>query len=211
MRTAKTLSTAGIIALTAIGFATTPVSAACKRMGFLVNDYGKEGPTNDAKALLDKSIAKEMGEKGIKTYKVGEKSVKCELFLNFIVFDEHTCTASANVCWDDTAPPKSEQAEANGGASVTPVSQKTTTGSIDTSKDEKAAKKSSAAKSEAKPKDKTSDAAESAAKSQTKAAQSAKPDAQVQVPEEKSVSSKSSREERYERVGADAPVGKTGN
>ena len=25
--------------------------------------------------------------------------MKCELFLNFIVFDEHTCEASALVCW----------------------------------------------------------------------------------------------------------------
>ena len=29
--------------------------------------------------------------------------MKCELFLNFIVFDEHTCQASALVCWGDGA------------------------------------------------------------------------------------------------------------
>ena len=38
-------------------------------------------------------------EKGIAKYTVGKKDVKCELFLNFIVFDEHTCQASAMVCW----------------------------------------------------------------------------------------------------------------
>ena len=27
--------------------------------------------------------------------------MKCELFLNFIVFDEHTCQASALVCWGE--------------------------------------------------------------------------------------------------------------
>jgi hypothetical protein len=31
--------------------------------------------------------------------------VKCELFLNFIVFDEHTCEASALVCWGDGQAP----------------------------------------------------------------------------------------------------------
>ena len=74
-------------------------SAECTKLGFSVNDYGKEGPTRDAKALLDKYIAKWTAEKGIKNYKVGQKEVTCELFLNFIVFDEHTCKAEANVCW----------------------------------------------------------------------------------------------------------------
>ncbi|NJO32425.1 MAG: hypothetical protein HC869_04145 [Rhodospirillales bacterium] len=38
---------------------------------------------------------------------MGKKDVSCELFLDFIVFDEHTCKASALVCWpgpDPTAP-----------------------------------------------------------------------------------------------------------
>ena len=82
----------------------TSASATCKRMGFTVNDYGKEGPTRDAMSLLDKYIADYTKEKGITKYTVGKKDVKCELFLNFIVFDEHTCTASALVCWGDGVP-----------------------------------------------------------------------------------------------------------
>jgi len=80
-------------------------SAKCRRMGFTVNDYGKDGPTRDAKNLLDKYIADWTKEKGIKKFTVGKKDVKCELFLNFIVFDEHTCTARATVCWGDSAKP----------------------------------------------------------------------------------------------------------
>jgi hypothetical protein len=71
----------------------------CVTLGFEVNDYGKDGPTKDAKSLLDAFVVKWAAANAIKTYKVGEKSVNCELFLDFGVFDEHTCTASANVCW----------------------------------------------------------------------------------------------------------------
>ena len=68
-------------------------SAACKRLSFLVNDFGKDGPTKDAKDLLDKYIAEWIKEQNISKWTVGKKEVKCELFLDFIVFDEHTCTA----------------------------------------------------------------------------------------------------------------------
>jgi hypothetical protein len=78
---------------------TMPADAACKRFAFLVNDYGKEGPTKDAKALLDKNISEWAAQNNIKSYATGPKNVSCELFLDFVVFDEHTCTASANVCW----------------------------------------------------------------------------------------------------------------
>lgn len=84
----------------------SPATAACKKLAFEVNDYGKDGPTKDALALLDKHIAATMAKDGIKTYKVGKKNVECRLFLDFIVFDEHTCTASANVCWGGEAPDK---------------------------------------------------------------------------------------------------------
>ena len=84
-----------------------PASAACTRLAFSVNDYGKDGPTKDAKDLLDKYVARVMAERGIKSYRIGKKEVKCELFLDFGFFDEHTCRAEATVCWGDSpAAPK---------------------------------------------------------------------------------------------------------
>jgi hypothetical protein len=95
------------VALAVAAFAGTEAHAKCTRLAFSVNDYGKDGPTKDAKALLDKYIADWAKTKGIKTYSVGKKDVSCELFLDMIVFDEHTCKASALVCWpDDKAPAK---------------------------------------------------------------------------------------------------------
>jgi hypothetical protein len=67
--------------------------------GFLVNDYGKDGPAKDAQSLLDKDIAGWAQKNGIAKYKTGAKSVSCEKFLDFGFFDEWTCTASAKVCW----------------------------------------------------------------------------------------------------------------
>ena len=81
-----------------------PAEAACKRLAFSVNDYGKEGPIKDAKKLLDKYIADWTKTNGIKGYTVGKKDVSCDLFLDFIVFDEHTCKASALVCWPGPDP-----------------------------------------------------------------------------------------------------------
>ena len=86
-----------------------------------MNDYGKDGPTKDAKELLDKHIADWAKQRGIGKYTVGKKDVSCELFLDFIVFDEHTCKAEATVCWPD------------GGAA-----NSTTTASIGTAKADKA-------------------------------------------------------------------------
>lgn len=86
----------------------TPADAACTRLGFSVNDYGKDGPTKDAQDLLDKYIAQWTAERGIKKYTVGKKSVSCELFLDFVVFDEHTCKAEATVCWSGSAPAKKD-------------------------------------------------------------------------------------------------------
>lgn len=79
-----------------------PVAEArtCTRLGFSVNDFGKEGPTRDAKRLLDGYIAKWTKENGIKRYRTGKKSVTCELYLDLIVVDEHTCKATASVCWN---------------------------------------------------------------------------------------------------------------
>lgn len=87
----------------AVMFAATTADARCTRLGFSVNDYGKDGPTKDAKDLLDKHIAKWAADNAIKKYTTGKKDVKCELFLDFIVFDEYTCRAEASVCWDGPA------------------------------------------------------------------------------------------------------------
>ncbi len=89
-------SVLGATALTAAS-----ADARCTRLAFSVNDYGKEGPARDAQALLDKYIADWTKAKGITSYTVGKKDVSCELFLNLIVVDEHTCKASALVCWPD--------------------------------------------------------------------------------------------------------------
>ena len=89
----------------ACAMAAAPADASCKRFGFTVNDYGKDGPTKDAKELLDKYIAKWTKDNNLTNYTVGKKDVSCELFLNFIVFDEHTCKASALVCWPGEGGP----------------------------------------------------------------------------------------------------------
>ncbi|MFA7307335.1 MAG: hypothetical protein WC026_11740 [Hyphomicrobium sp.] len=112
MRAIFNLVAAGATAAAFIAAVSLPATAACKRYGFTVNDYGKDGPTKDAKSLLDKMIATKMSEQGIKDFHTGKKSVSCDLFLNFIVFDEHTCTAQATVCWGGSQLPKSEETAA---------------------------------------------------------------------------------------------------
>ncbi len=97
------MTVAAILAAAALGAG--PAEARCTRLAFSVNDYGKDGPTRDAQALLDKYVADWAKSKGIKTYTAGKKDVSCELFLNFVVFDEHTCKATALVCWPDGAGP----------------------------------------------------------------------------------------------------------
>lgn len=105
------------VALLALaGILTAPASAQagkCTRLAFSVNDYGKAGPTKDAQALLDKYIKKWTGEKGIKKYTTGKKTVKCELFLDVGVFDEHTCKAEATVCWQQEAKAKTAEPGSN--------------------------------------------------------------------------------------------------
>ena len=140
------LATVSLVVATAV--AALPANAACRRLGFSVNDYGKEGPTKDAKDLLDKFIAKKMAEQGVKTYTTGKKDVSCELFLNLIVFDEHTCKAEATVCWDGTALPKGQEAEAkiDAGKTAAKPAKPVSTGSI-----EKPAEKPVAAPAAEKP------------------------------------------------------------
>ncbi len=120
MRASLAFAAAAAVLLSAV--APLPAQAGCKRMAFLVNDYGKDGPTKDAKSLLDKHISEWAAQQNIKDYSVGTKSVSCYQFLNFIVFDEHTCTASANVCWGaDKKADEPNTANAATGAPPTPV------------------------------------------------------------------------------------------
>jgi hypothetical protein len=100
MRLGKTTA----LAIAALVAATAAADARCTRLGFSVTDYGKDGPTADAKKLLDQHIARWGQENGIKRYVVGKKDVKCELYLDLIVFDEYTCRAEATVCWGDRIP-----------------------------------------------------------------------------------------------------------
>jgi hypothetical protein len=102
-----------------IAAAALPASAECKSYAFEVNDYGKDGPTKDAKDLLDKLIASKMAEKGIKDFHTGKKTVSCYMFLNFIVFDEYTCSAEAKVCWGGTPLPASDQTAATDDSAAT--------------------------------------------------------------------------------------------
>lgn len=113
------------LAAAAVFIGTTGAAQAkCTRLAFSVNDYGKDGPTKDAKSLLDKYIAQWTAERGIKNYTVGKKDVSCELFLNLIVFDEHTCKAEATVCWPDGGAPKATPAVAPADAAAPPAAPK---------------------------------------------------------------------------------------
>jgi hypothetical protein len=105
MRLRLALLAAGLAGLAWLG--ADPALAACTRLAFSVNDYGKDGPTKDANQLLDKYISDWTKSKGIKGHTVSKREVSCELFLDVVVFDEHTCKASALVCWQGppvTAP-----------------------------------------------------------------------------------------------------------
>ena len=108
-------SISAISAIVAFSVAAGPAAATCTKLAFSVNDYGKEGPTNDAKRLLDTYIAKWTSERGIAKYNTGKKEVTCELFLDFGVFDEHTCKAAASVCWDGPMPAGVTAASLSGG------------------------------------------------------------------------------------------------
>jgi hypothetical protein len=119
MRAKLSIALASVL-VSALGV-TAPADAACKKFGFTVNDYGKDGPTNDAKNLLDKHIAEWAAQNGVTAYQTGKKTVSCELFLDVILFDEHTCTASASVCWGAGVKPNNgtgEQAAATDDAAA---------------------------------------------------------------------------------------------
>lgn len=111
MSVSARLAALGIASAVLLG-AAAPASAKCTRLGFTVNDYGKDGPTKDAKDLLDKYIADWAKKQGIASYTTGKKTVNCELFLDVGFFDEHTCRAEASVCWGEDAGKQPKEAKA---------------------------------------------------------------------------------------------------
>ncbi|MGE5513240.1 MAG: hypothetical protein ACM31O_18575 [Bacteroidota bacterium] len=113
---------AGLTALVALAGA---AEAKCTRLAFSVNDYGKDGPAKDAQELLDKHIATWAKERGIAKYTTGKKDVTCELFLDFGLFDEHTCKAEATVCWPEGGPAKPADAKAPGASPASKADKST--------------------------------------------------------------------------------------
>ena len=124
MRNTLKLAAAAASATLVAAALAPPALAGCQRFGFTVNDYGKDGPTKDAKELLDKHITKKLAERGVTKFTTGTKTVTCELFLNFIVFDEHTCTAEATACWDGAPLPKGETTAAGDSKAAKPAETK---------------------------------------------------------------------------------------
>ena len=116
-----------LVAMGCAGAGSGEALARCAKLGFSVNDYGKDGPTRDAKALLDKHIAKWTADRGITKYTAGKKSVNCNLFLDFGLFDEHTCKAEATICWSDKQGATPAAAPAVRPAAVKPMAPKAST------------------------------------------------------------------------------------
>jgi hypothetical protein len=124
---------AAVAVSTVAMMAPTVAEARCTKLAFSVNDYGKQGPIDDAKKLLDVYIAKWAAERGVKQHTVGKKDVTCELFLDVGLFDEHTCKAAATVCWPgnedyaNRAPIPGADAAVKAAASKPAVKTKTAT------------------------------------------------------------------------------------
>ncbi|MFV0369146.1 MAG: hypothetical protein ACK5KM_11865, partial [Hyphomicrobiaceae bacterium] len=55
--TCRSIAAAVAFVLVTVAAVAPAEARKCTRLGFSVNDYGKVGPTNDAKKLLDKYIA----------------------------------------------------------------------------------------------------------------------------------------------------------
>jgi len=96
---AKRVWLAALVAGVVGAMASSAQARECTRLAFSVNDYGIEIPRRDSQRLLDEYIKEWTAERGIENYTVGEKEVSCKLFLDLVLFDEHTCRAEAPVCW----------------------------------------------------------------------------------------------------------------
>ncbi len=140
-----TAALSGTIVLSIL-FTPVPALAVCKKLGFTVNHYGKDGPTEDAKRLLDGYLASWTKERGIKKFRTkGEKTVSCYKFLDLGFFDEWTCKAVQEICFRGKTIP---DVIAKKGAPATTGSIKTTGSKpkSDTKKTLKTASKSKSGK-----------------------------------------------------------------
>ena len=79
--------------------AAKPKPRICHRFAHSTNDYGRIGPTSEAKRLVEVAAKKWAADNKVKTFSMGAKSVKCLLFLDFGLFDEYTCTAEMSICY----------------------------------------------------------------------------------------------------------------
>ncbi len=64
--------------IAALCVATTASDARCARLGHLIHNYGKHGPTKDARDMFEKYAANWAAENGITKYSIGTKDVKYE-------------------------------------------------------------------------------------------------------------------------------------
>ena len=76
-----------------------PKARTCHRFAHSTNDYGKIGPTSEAKRLVEVAAKSWAASNKVKKFSMGAKSVKCVLFLDFGLFDEYTCTAEMSICY----------------------------------------------------------------------------------------------------------------
>lgn len=76
-----------------------PRPRTCHRFAHSTNDYGKIGPTSEAKRLVEVAAENWAAAHKVKRFSLGAKSVKCVLFLDFGLFDEYTCTAEMSICY----------------------------------------------------------------------------------------------------------------
>ena len=69
MRLRHASAVTAAVAAAAVFLGATAADAKCQKLSFLINDYGKDGPTKDAKNLLDKYIV-DIDDRGERTSQV---------------------------------------------------------------------------------------------------------------------------------------------
>ncbi|MGI9385031.1 MAG: hypothetical protein ACR2PO_17910 [Methyloligellaceae bacterium] len=96
----QSLKTALALAGLAVVLTAQPAEAACRTLGFSVNDFGKDVPTRDSRSFLQDYIKRWTKEQGIGRYRVGKTTTTCKFYLKLpILGEEYTCKSQARVCW----------------------------------------------------------------------------------------------------------------